>query len=54
MSLYLTIDGGTSNTRIHLVKDKKIIDSTELNIGARANIGNIELLKKIKKAIDTK
>ena len=38
MSLYITIDGGTTNTRITIVKNKKIIDTIKLNIGARIGI----------------
>lgn len=53
MSLYITIDGGTTNTRISLVKDKKEIDTIKLNVGARANIENKNLLKnEIKSAIE--
>lgn len=52
MSIYITIDGGTTNTRINLVNDGEIIDSTKLGIGAYANIEAGDLLKKeIKLAI---
>lgn len=33
---YITIDGGTTNTRVTLVCDGKIFDSIKLNAGARA------------------
>ena len=52
MSLYIIIDGGTTNTRINLVENKKIIDDINLNVGARMGIDNKNLLKaEIKKAI---
>lgn len=45
MANYITIDGGTTNTRINLIINKKILDSVKLNIGVRANInGNSESL----------
>ena len=46
MIFYITVDGGTTNTRINLVKDRQIIDNVKLNIGARATIDNPDLLKK--------
>ena len=50
--IYLTLDGGTTNTRISLVRDRQIIDSVKLPIGARASIENREILKsEIKNAI---
>lgn len=53
MSIYITIDGGTTNTRISLVENRKIIDNIKLNIGARASIENKDSLKsEIKKAIE--
>ncbi len=52
MKNYITIDGGTTNTRICLVSDRVIIDSVKLSIGARAGIDNGDLLKaKIKDGI---
>ncbi len=53
MSSYITIDGGTTNTRITLIQDKELIDSIKLNIGARKSIEHKELLKtEIKRAIE--
>lgn len=46
MSFYITVDGGTTNTRINLVKNRKIIDSIKLNIGAKSTIDNPDLLQK--------
>jgi len=52
MANYITIDGGTTNTRISLVKDNNVIDTIKLQIGAKASIDNNSLLKiEIKKAI---
>lgn len=51
-SFYLTLDGGTTNTRINLVKERKIIASIKIPVGARASIENREILKsEIKNAI---
>ena len=53
MRRYITIDGGTTNTRISLVCDKKVEKTIKLKIGARASIdGNAPLKKGIKDAID--
>jgi len=38
MSNYITIDGGTTNTRICLVSDGTIIDRIKLNVGVRKNM----------------
>ncbi|MBQ7794130.1 MAG: 2-dehydro-3-deoxygalactonokinase [Clostridia bacterium] len=46
MSNYITIDGGTSNTRISLVKDYRVCDTVRLAIGARANMENKGTLEK--------
>lgn len=54
MASYITIDGGTTNTRISLVCDKEIKKTVKLKIGARASIdGNAPLKKGIKDAIDS-
>lgn len=45
MANYITIDGGTTNTRISLVCDLKIIDTQKYNIGARAGITDKSALK---------
>lgn len=45
MIFYITIDGGTTNTRINLVKDRQIIDNVKLSVGARSTIDNKDLLK---------
>ncbi|MBE6608345.1 MAG: hypothetical protein E7633_07300 [Ruminococcaceae bacterium] len=44
-ALYFIIDGGTTNTRINLVKDEKILDCFKISLGARAGIDNRETLK---------
>jgi len=45
MANYICIDGGTTNTRINLVCDKKLIDSQKFNVGARSSIDNKELYR---------
>ena len=45
MADYICIDGGTTNTRISLVGDKRIIDTVNLHIGAKAGIDNNKLLR---------
>lgn len=35
MAIYLTVDGGTTNTRIYLVCEGEIIDFVKLSVGAR-------------------
>lgn len=53
MSTYITIDGGTTSTRVNLVKDKVIDDTIKLDIGARASIDNRQkYVLSIKNAID--
>lgn len=52
MANYITIDGGTTNTRISLVKDGQIIDTLKIPVGARAGIQDKNLLKEtVKKGI---
>ena len=52
MHNYITIDGGTTNTRINLVVNKKIIDTLKLSIGARNGIGgNHEFKTALKSSI---
>lgn len=52
MTNYISIDGGTTNTRIRLVSNEKITDSVKLDIGARSVIGdNSKLKQEIKNAI---
>ena len=45
MANYITIDGGTTNTRISLVKDFEIKDTMKFNVGARAESDNKNLLR---------
>ena len=52
MKRYITVDGGTTNTRVRLVCDRKIITSKQIPIGATKNIdGNGELKRALKVAI---
>lgn len=53
MSLYITIDGGTTNTRITLTNGRERLDAVKLDIGARKSIDGNDLLKaEIKRAIE--
>lgn len=53
MTNYISIDGGTTNTRLTLVMDKKSVDSVKYNVGARAGIEDKTALKNaVKKGID--
>ncbi|MBO5224396.1 MAG: 2-dehydro-3-deoxygalactonokinase [Clostridia bacterium] len=52
MKVYITIDGGTTNTRISLVKDGDIIATDKYNVGAKASIdGNAKLKQTVKDGI---
>ncbi|MBE6688336.1 MAG: hypothetical protein E7588_03540 [Ruminococcaceae bacterium] len=52
MKTYITIDGGTTNTRVNLVQDKKLIKSEKISMGAKDCIGgNGELKKRIEEKI---
>ena len=45
MKRYVTIDGGTTNTRLFLGEDGRVTDCIKLNVGARAGIENRQLLQ---------
>lgn len=47
MANYITIDGGTTNTRITLVRDYKVVDTFEFNVGAAVGCENNQLLKSV-------
>lgn len=50
---YITIDGGTTNTRISLICDGKILDTTKIHIGIINSIDDKDILNtNIKNAID--
>ena len=54
MKNYITIDGGTTNTRISLIKDGRVVETIKLSLGARSGIDNNDALKTaIADAIDT-
>lgn len=40
MGNYITVDGGTTNTRLSLVKDRKVMRTIKLPCGARSGIDN--------------
>lgn len=44
MNTYITIDGGTTNTRISLVKAGAVVDTIKLHVGARNGIDDRQLL----------
>ncbi len=51
---YITIDGGTTNTRLTLVTDGKCVDTVKYNVGARAGIEDKTALKNaVKEGIAT-
>lgn len=53
MANYITIDGGTTNTRISLVQNLKVIGRLKFPVGARAGIGNGSILREtIKNGIE--
>ncbi len=45
MANYITIDGGTTNTRLTLVTDGQCVDTVRYNVGAKANADDNTLLK---------
>ena len=52
MKNYITVDGGTTNTRVGLVRDGKTVGSVRISLGARAGMGGTApLAKKIREAI---
>ena len=54
MNIYITIDGGTTNTRVMLLLNGALRDTVRLGIGARAGIdGNTELKRELRSAIHT-
>ncbi|MDO5311108.1 MAG: 2-dehydro-3-deoxygalactonokinase, partial [Clostridia bacterium] len=40
MRNYITVDGGTTNTRLSLVRDRKVMRTVKLPLGAKAGIDN--------------
>lgn len=49
---YMTIDGGTTNTRISIVSEGKVIDTLRFHVGARAGIDSKTVLREtVKKGI---
>lgn len=52
MSLYITVDCGTTNTRVSLIRDGRLVDGVRTDTGARKSIGgNGQLKTAIKNAI---
>jgi 2-dehydro-3-deoxygalactonokinase len=54
MKRYITIDGGTTNTRVNLVENERIIASKKISRGAKAGIDDRDGLKtELKRAISS-
>lgn len=54
MKSYITIDGGTTNTRVSLVTDGNVIQTIKISAGAKSGIDDkTHLEKEIKAAVDT-
>lgn len=54
MKYYITVDGGTTNTRVSLVKDLCVLETVKIALGARAGMdGNAPLKAAIKEAIQS-
>ncbi len=54
MRYYLTVDGGTTNTRVSLIGDRLLLDTVRIPLGARAGIdGGTALRHGIRDAIST-
>ncbi len=52
MKRYITIDGGTTNTRIYFVSDNEIVQTVKLSIGAKDNADGSDTYKiQIKESI---
>ena len=47
MSTYITIDGGTTNTRFRLVKDYLVVAESGLSLGAKDCTDGNEIYKKL-------
>ena len=55
MNTYITIDGGTTNTRLHLVRNETVLSTVKLPFGARANMdGTAHYKEAIRDAYATK
>ena len=44
MAIYITIDSGTTNTRISIINNFKIIDTLKFAVGAKSGIENKSVL----------
>ena len=45
MSTYLCVDGGTTNTRVHLMHRGVLLDTVRISLGARAGISDKDALR---------
>jgi len=54
MANYIAIDGGTTNTRVHLLKSGVVIDTVKIDMGVRINANGTDTYKaELKKAVFT-
>ena len=54
MNCFITVDGGTTNTRVSLVRDEQILDTKKIALGARAGIdGKEALAEALKDAVNS-
>ena len=51
MKRYITIDGGTTNTRLYLVENGKIIDTVRLSEGSNSKLSRKLLGESVKRAV---
>ena len=52
MAKYITVDGGTTNTRLSLVIDGSVVETRKYNVGARASIdGKAPLINALREGI---
>lgn len=49
MADYICVDGGTTNTRVYLVSDKRVVDCVKFSIGAQKGLDGSEPLKDVLK-----
>jgi len=49
MGVYITVDGGTTNTRVNLVKDNKVVECIKYKFGVKSCIGGNDRYKNMLK-----
>ena len=43
MAIYLTVDGGTTNTRVYLVREGTVVDMKRLSVGVRVGVASLKV-----------